>query len=58
MNIRDPIVPLAPARHSQLWSDPAYLKESYTLPGYTKKSNKNNSVISYLSYTQSVSLAF
>ena len=33
-------------------------KASYTLPGYTKKTHKNNQVISYLSYTQSVSLAF
>ena len=69
MNIRDPIVPLAPAARETVDDGLIHLyifpfrkessvsKASYTLPGYTKKSNKNNKAITYQSYTQSVSLA-
>ena len=69
MNIRDPIVPLAPAARETVDDGLIHLhifpfrkessvsKASYTLPEYTKKSNKNNKVITYQSYSQSVSLA-
>ena len=69
MNIRDPIVPLAPAARDTVDDDSIHLyifpfrkessvsKASYRLPGYTKNSNKNNKAITYRNYTQSVSLA-
>ena len=69
MNIRDPIVPLAPADQETVDDGLIHLyifpfrkessvsKASYTLPGYTKNSNKNNKAITYQNYTQSVSLA-
>ena len=69
MNIRDPIVPLAPAArdtdedgsiHLYIFpfrKESSVSKASYRLPGYTKKSNKNDKAITYQSFTQSVSLA-
>ena len=69
MNIRDPIVPLAPAARDTVDDGSIHLyiflfrkessvsKASYTLPEYTKNSNKNNKAITYQNYTQSVSLA-
>lgn len=69
MNIRDPIVPLAPAARDTVDDGSIHLyvlpfqkessvsKASYTLPGYTKNNNKNNKAITYQNYTQSVSLA-
>ena len=69
MNIRDPIVPLAAAARDKvddgsihlyifpLRTESSVSKASYRLPGYTKKSNKNNKAIMYQNYPQSVSLA-
>ena len=69
MNIRDPIVPLAPAARDTVDDGSIHLyvlpfqkessvsKASYRLSGYTKNSNKNNKAITYRNYTQSVSQA-
>ena len=69
MNIRDPIVPLAPTARETVDDGLIHLyifpfrkessvsKASYRLPGHTKHSNKNNKAITYQNYTQSVSLA-
>lgn len=69
MNIRDPIVPLAPAAQDTVEDGSIHLyifpfgkessvsKASYRLPGYTKKSNKNNKAITYQNYTQNFSRA-